>query len=99
MSQAPIPWIGLAALIAMFAIPFIPEWLFEGPRTVKHRPRRHVCGDCGAPWHPEHTCALKVVEPALPLNGEAHRIEPPTFGLVSRQPGTNALSTPWSSQR
>jgi hypothetical protein len=35
MPDAPIPWFGLAALIAMFAIPFLPRWLFEGPRSVK----------------------------------------------------------------
>jgi hypothetical protein len=38
MPDAPIPWFGLAALIAMFAIPFLPRWLFEGPRSVKHWP-------------------------------------------------------------
>jgi hypothetical protein len=26
-------WVGLAALVAMFVIPFLPSWLFEGPRT------------------------------------------------------------------
>jgi hypothetical protein len=50
------PWIGLFAIIAMFAIPFLPSWLFEGPRTIKHRPQRHVCADCGAPWENGHVC-------------------------------------------
>jgi hypothetical protein len=50
------PWIGLAALAAMFLLPFLPGWLFEGPRTVKHYPRRHVCGYCHAPWTPDHLC-------------------------------------------
>jgi hypothetical protein len=30
------PWAGLLALVAMFVIPFLPNWLFEGPRTVRH---------------------------------------------------------------
>jgi hypothetical protein len=49
MPHAPTPWVGLAALLAMFLLPFLPAWLIEGPRTVKHRPRRHVCGECGLP--------------------------------------------------
>jgi hypothetical protein len=42
MPHTPTPWVGLAALLAMFVIPFLPTWLFEGPRTIKHRPRRHI---------------------------------------------------------
>ena len=34
--MARIPWFGLAALVSMFIIPYLPSWLFEGPRTVKH---------------------------------------------------------------
>ncbi len=56
MPHAPTPWIGLAALLAMFVLPFLPSWLFEGPRTVKHWPRRHVCGYCNAPWTAGHAC-------------------------------------------
>jgi hypothetical protein len=51
------PWIGLAALVAMFLIPFLPAWLFEGPRRVRHWPQRHVCGECGTPWTNGHLCA------------------------------------------
>jgi hypothetical protein len=50
------PWIGLAALVAMFVLPFVPAWLFEGPRTVKHRPRRRICADCEAPLTDGHVC-------------------------------------------
>ena len=33
--------LGLLALAALFVIPFLPDWsLFEGPRKVKHWPRR-----------------------------------------------------------
>jgi hypothetical protein len=39
MPHAPTPWVGLAALAAMFVLPWLPHWLFEGPRTVRHRPR------------------------------------------------------------
>jgi hypothetical protein len=86
------PWVGLAALIAMFVIPFLPAWLFEGPRTVRHRPMRHVCGECGAPWANGHGCAPgsisgvravapevvapEVVAPEPPLRGELRRLEP-----------------------
>lgn len=68
------PWIGLVALIAMFVLPYVPNWLWEGPRTIKHRPRRHVCGDCNAPWTPEHTCP-PVAEIYRPLRGELRRLD------------------------
>jgi hypothetical protein len=77
MPDTPIPWVGLAALAAMFLLPLLPDWLFEGPRTVKHRPRRHVCGDCDAPWTDQHTCALAEREPGPPLRGALHRLGPP----------------------
>ena len=70
------PWIGLAALIGMFVLPYVPNWLFEGPRTVKHRPRRHVCADCHASWTPDHTCP-PAVEIPRPLRGELRRLDPP----------------------
>jgi hypothetical protein len=38
MPNAPTPWVGLAALVAMFVLPYLPNWLLDGPRTVKHRP-------------------------------------------------------------
>jgi hypothetical protein len=68
------PWIGLAALVAMFIIPFLPSWLFEGPRTIKHWPRQHVCGVCGAPWNDEHTCQLDADLPGPTLRGELRRL-------------------------
>jgi hypothetical protein len=66
MMSYPIPWIGLAAIVAMFVLPLLPAWLFEGPRTVKRYPRREVCGDCGERWTEDHSCALEVVPPRLP---------------------------------
>jgi hypothetical protein len=72
------PWVGLAALIAMFVIPFLPNWLFEGPRTVKHWPRRHICGDCHQPWSDRHMCSPTGIETCPPLHGELGRLEPAT---------------------
>ena len=75
MPHAPTPWVGLAALVAMFVIPYLPTWLFEGPRTIRHRPRRHVCADCSAPWTSDHDCAaeLTVLQPRL--RGELRRLD------------------------
>jgi hypothetical protein len=71
-----IPWIGLAALIGMFVLPYVPDWFFEGPRTVKHRPRRHVCSDCGEPWTAGHTCPPVAGIPRS-LRGDLRRLHPP----------------------
>jgi hypothetical protein len=65
MTHNPVPWIGLLALVAMFVIPFLPAWIFEGPRTVRHWPRRHVCGECGADWTNGHICVAGEPEPVL----------------------------------
>ena len=76
MRSSSTPWIGLAALIVMFVLPLLPDWLFEGRRTIKHRPRRHVCGDCGAPWTEEHTCALDARRiDLLPLRAHLRRAD------------------------
>ena len=74
--MARIPWFGLAALVSMFIIPYLPSWLFEGPRTVKHWPRRHVCGVCGASWAEGHACP-PAGPMAGPLRGELRRLTPP----------------------
>jgi hypothetical protein len=97
MRHTPTPWIGLAALIAMFVIPFLPDSLFEGPRITKHRPRRHVCGDCGAPWTDGHTCApeMSAADDSPPLRAELHRQKQPDIGS---QPLTHRRTTivrPW----
>ena len=78
--HAPIPWIGLAAIVCMFVLPWLDaRGLFDGPRTIRHRPPRHVCADCGAVWTRGHHCAAGWLaaaerEPVAPL-GE---VEPPT---------------------
>ena len=85
MPDIPTPWVGLAALLAMFVLPFVPDWLFEGPRTVRHRPRRHVCGDCNAPWTEGHICSPEASEAEPPLRGELRRLAPPAE--LERRPG------------
>jgi hypothetical protein len=77
MPDTPIPWVGLAALAAMFLLPYLPDWLFEGPRTIRHRPLRHICGDCGASWTHEHTCPLEASGTGPSLRGKLRRLAPP----------------------
>jgi hypothetical protein len=85
--DAATPWVGLAALAAMFLLPYLPAWLFEGPRTVRHRPQRHVCDDCGAPWTADHACPPAAEEPPpAPLRGELRRLDGPGRAL-RRRPG------------
>ena len=76
MPHTPTPWVGLAALLAMFVLPYLPDRLFEGPRTIRHWPRRHICGDCHAPWIEGHTCAPTAVEAGPSLHGELRRLDP-----------------------
>jgi hypothetical protein len=93
MSHSPVPWIGLLALVAMFVIPFLPDWIFEGPRTVKHWPRRHVCGDCGAAWTSGHVCEAAEPEPVFPA-GAYQVVEPeavlPARARARRRAGSEA---------
>jgi hypothetical protein len=70
--HSPVPWIGLAAIVAMFLLPWLEaRGLLDGPRTIRHRPRRQVCADCGAPWSSGHRCAgwaeAAVGEPVVSL--------------------------------
>jgi hypothetical protein len=70
--RSPVPWIGLAAIIAMFLLPVLDaRGLFDGPRTIRRRPRREVCADCVSPWTPGHQCGgwleAAVREPVVPL--------------------------------
>ena len=74
MPQVDTPWIGLAALVAMFVIPFLPNWLFEGPRTIRHRPQRHICAECEAAWTPGHVCEPDDLVDARPLRGQLERL-------------------------
>jgi hypothetical protein len=84
MRQAETPWIALVALGAMFLLPFLPSWLFEGPRTIKHHPRRHVCAECGAPWVDGHDCGRGNETSSEVLHGELRR--PSTETALERPP-------------
>jgi hypothetical protein len=78
--HTPVPWIAMAAIAAMFVLPWLDaRGLFDGPRTIRHRPRRHVCADCAERWAPGHLCtgwqAAAGREPVVPLTP----VEPPTL--------------------
>jgi hypothetical protein len=83
MPRVDTPWIGLIALAAMFVLPFLPTWLFEGPRSIKHYPRRHVCAECGERWTDEHSCVTEAVLDRPPLQGDLRR-ERKSTALVRR---------------
>jgi hypothetical protein len=70
--HAPVPWIALAAIAAMFVLPWLDaRGLFDGPHTIRRRPHRQVCAECAAPWTPDHQCpawwVAAVREPLVPL--------------------------------
>ena len=105
MPHAPTPWVGLAALVAMFVIPMLPNWLFEGPRTVRHRPRRHICALCSAPWTSHHDCLAELSEVVPSARGALRRLDgrtalelgsqpppPSTSPIQISQPGGNQLA-------
>jgi hypothetical protein len=70
-----VPWVGLAALAAMFLIPLLPSRIFEGPMTVRHWPRRHICGSCNALWTEGHVCAMEPTDYSHVLYGELRRVD------------------------
>ena len=76
MAETAVFFAILAALVAMFVLPYLPNWLFEGPRTIKHGSRRHICGDCHALWTSDHTCLAEASEAAKPLQAELRRPQP-----------------------
>jgi hypothetical protein len=91
MPYTPVPWVGLAALPAMFLLSFLPDRLFEGSRTGKHWPHRHICDNRGAPWTDEHTCSLAERKPGTPAAGELRRLDPP---VGPRMPPTCSAGRP-----
>lgn len=77
----PVPWIGLAALAAMFFLSWLDaRGVLDEPRTIRRRPQHMVCADCGAPWTTHHQCAdwLEAAErePIVPL--QPIKQDPPT---------------------
>lgn len=81
MPHTPTPWVGLAALLAMFLLPYLSERLFQGPRTIRH-PRRHLCDDCHPPG-PTST-------PAHPQSAGPFRPFAGSCAGSTRRPGWNA---------
>ena len=74
--RASVPWIGLAAIAAMFLLPFLDaRGLFDGPHIIRRPPRRVLCADCASSWTPDHQCAgwleAAVREPVVPLQPPA----------------------------
>jgi hypothetical protein len=92
MPDTPIPWVGLATVAAMVLLPLLPDWLFEGPRTSKHWLRRHICGDCGAPWTDEHSCTSMESQAHPVLRGRLRRLPQALHGV----PGGNRPKRPRS---
>jgi hypothetical protein len=88
MATSSKPWIGLLALAAMFVLPYLPDKLFCGPRTIKHYPRRHVCAECGVPWVEGHICAADTAPAGLPIHGELRRVDT-TSALTEHPRSTN----------
>jgi hypothetical protein len=88
MSDVPIPWIGLAALVAMFVLPFLPSWIFEGPRSIKHWPREHICARCDGAWTEDHRCVptIHAMEPSP--RWDLRRLPPPSSSSTSATPST-----------
>ena len=97
----PVPWIGLLALVAMFVISFLPDWIFEGPRMVRHWPRRHICGACGAGWTSGHVCEAGEPEPVPPDRLERlDEPEPALRAWLDRDGnGWSASCGAWTAER
>jgi hypothetical protein len=82
MPDIPTPWVGLAALLAMFVLPFVPDWLFEGPRTIRHG-RAGMSAATATPPGPRGTSArLKRARPNRPCGAN--------FAGLRRRPSSNA---------
>ena len=76
----PIPWVGLAAIVAMFVLPLLPAWLFEGLGPCKRYPRRVGVWRLRRAWTDGHSCGFEAVEPRpqrrRPLRAELRRVKP-----------------------
>jgi hypothetical protein len=77
MPHTPTPWVGLAALLAMFLLPYLSECPFEGPRTIRHWPRRHVRGDRSAPGPTITPAHPHSARPLCPFPGSCTGPTPP----------------------
>ena len=85
MPDIPTPWVGLAALLAMFVLPFVPDWLLRG-RGRSGTGRAGMSAATATPPGPRGTSArLKRARPNRPLRGELRRLAPPAE--LERRPG------------
>jgi hypothetical protein len=62
----------------MFLLLYLSDRLFQGPRTIRDWPRRHICGDCNAPWTDDHTRTPAERKAVPPLREQLRRLDPPT---------------------
>ena len=95
--RASVSWMALTTIAAMFVLPFLDaRGLFDGPRTLRRRPRRVICADCASPWTPDHQCLgwleAAAREPVVPLQpppppqrAELARIQRPALPPRSRR--------------
>jgi hypothetical protein len=98
----PVPWVALAAVAAMFVLPWLDaRGLFDSPRTICHWPRRHLCADCAQPWTPGHQCAgwleaagREPVVPLTPVESPAPRVR----GQLTRTDQPSQLALPPQEQ-
>jgi hypothetical protein len=87
--RTPIPWIGLAAIAAMFLLSLLDaRGLFDGPRVIRRRPRHEVCADCAQPWTPDHQCPgwldAAAHEPVVPLRPAPPPVAPRLRAQLTR---------------
>ncbi len=102
--HAPVPWIALAAIAAMFVLPWLDgRGLLDGPRTVRHRPRREVCADCAEAWAPGHQCAgwqaVAGREPVVPLTPIDPLPQVPLRAQLARADRPGRLALPSQERR
>lgn len=103
MPDSPTPWVGLVALAAMFLLPLLSDWLFEGPRSSRHWLGRHVWADAppststeelfapqGERSQPGPSWQLRRLFEAL--HGARAAIDPGGSGAVSRPGARSAHS-------
>jgi hypothetical protein len=97
--RSAVPWIGLAAIAAMFLLPWLDaRGLLDGPRTIRRRPHRVVCADCASPWTPAHACTgwleAAVREPVVPLTPQAPPVAPESARLRAQLTRPDQASRP-----
>ena len=85
MPDIPTPWVGLAALLAMFVLPFVPDWLLRGRGRSGTARAGMSAATATPPWTEGHICSPEASEAEPPLRGELRRLAPPAE--LERRPG------------